>query len=80
MNAYQDQLNSKVCDVHHSIKLAQPSWMNNLLDARRPVIVVTSTLLFHAPKHEMEQNNLWLVALHVRQTCSWVLDQSSEGL
>jgi len=36
------------------------------------VIVGTSTLHFYTPKHDVEQNKLRLVALHVGQTASWV--------
>ncbi len=43
--------------------------MNNLLVARRSVIVGTSTLHFHVPK----QNQLWLVGLHVSQMACWLV-------
>jgi len=38
--------------------------MNELLVVCWSVIVGTSTLNFHAPKHDAEQNELCLVALH----------------
>lgn len=30
--------------------------------------VIALTIHFNAPKHDGEQNNLWLVALHINQT------------
>ncbi len=69
--AYQDQLNtgvSKVCEIFKVCGIESLKYVKRVLH--------TGLLLwrhFHAPKHDAEWNELWLVVWHVGQTASWKL-------